>query len=521
MPWSANSGNETSISFEPFKIRAVESIKLNTKEYRMEALKKAYYNPFLLKSEDVIIDLLTDSGISAMSTNQLSGMIKADEVYIGSASFDKFHSAVTHLTGYPEVIPAHQGRAAEKILFQALDLKKYHIVISNGFFDTTKYNIGTAALEYPEPKAEDPVASKFRGNMDLEKLKFYLQSPEVYRVALVLVCVTNSHLSGQPVSLKNLGKVANLCRNHNIPLFLDACRYAENVYYVKKNEPEYKDKSLLEISRDMFALADGCFVSMKKDGLCNTGGFLAMKNVELALKCKENIILNEGFPNYGGLTGRDLEAMAVGIMESINEDFLNYHINLVEDFGSLLEKMDIPVVLPTAGYAVYVNASDTLPGIKRSEHPAWCLYCALYIEGGIRACEIGSVMRAPDEREVHPEFVRFSIPRRVYTFAHLQFVADTLKYIMENRDKYSGYQVVQESDILRHISIKLKPIQIQNSSTKSIKESSNLMVKEIDSRGSHTSISSKLNSKRSERDIDQHFIENKQKTSSVKINTKY
>lgn len=446
---------------EPFRIKTVEPIRQTTREERTDLLAKAHYNLFLLKAEDVLIDLLTDSGTGAMSSGQWAGMMLGDESYAGAKSFYKFETAVQSITHLKHVIPTHQGRAAERILFGAI-LKPGDIVPNNTHFDTTRANTeyrGATALDIPNPEAHDPAAIlPFKGNIDLEKLEHTIvENPG--KVPLAMITVTNNSGGGQPVSMANIRAASKICRRHNIPLFLDCCRFAENAWFIKTREEGYADKTPLEIAQEMFSYVDGATMSAKKDGMANIGGFLALNDDALAEKCKTMLILTEGFPTYGGLAGYDLEAIAVGLEEVLHEDYLNYRIRSVAYLGDILTANGIPIVQPPGGHAIYIDAKGMLPHIPQSEYPAWALSLALYLEGGIRSVEIGSVMfgHQPDgsEKPAAMELVRLAFPRRVYTQSHVDYLAEVLLYVNNIKKDIRGVRIVEAPPVLRHFSAKM------------------------------------------------------------------
>jgi tryptophanase len=449
---------------EPFRIKTVEPIRQTTREERAAALAAARYNVFLLQAEDVLIDLLTDSGTGAMSVHQWSGMMKGDESYAGGRSYAVFERAVREVTGYTQVIPTHQGRAAEHILFSTV-LKAGYIVPNNTHFDTTRANVqdrGGVALDLPiaeghVTQSTDP----FKGNMDVEALDQVLtENPG--RVPLVMITITNNSEGGQPVSIANVRAVRQVCTRHRVPLFIDACRFAENAWLIKQREPGYADRSPREIARELFSLADGCTMSAKKDGMSNIGGFLAMNDAELARRCRTRLVLTEGFPTYGGLAGYDLEAIAVGLNEALDADYLRYRIRSIEYLGEKLIAAGIPIVTPTGGHAIYLDAKRWLAHIPQSQFPAWALTCALYVEGGIRGVEIGSVMfgRQPDgsERPAPMELVRLAFPRRVYTQSHVDYVAEVLLYVNTLVKKIRGVRMVDAPEVLRHFTATFEPV---------------------------------------------------------------
>jgi tryptophanase len=448
---------------EPFRIKTVESIRSTTRVEREAALIEAGYNLFLLKARDVLIDLLTDSGTGAMSSGQWAGMMQGDESYAGARSFYRFESAVREITDLTHVIPTHQGRAAERILFGSL-LKPGDIVPNNTHFDTTRANVeyrGAAALDLAIPEGKQPqFIHPFKGNIDLGALEGLLAgSPD--RVPLVMITVTNNSGGGQPVSMANICAASELCHRYGIPLFLDACRFAENAWFIKLREEGYADKTPLAIAQEMFSYVDGCTMSAKKDGLANIGGFLALNDDDLAQRCKNMLILTEGFPTYGGLAGYDLEAIAVGLHEVLDEDYLRYRIRSVEYLGDILTREGVPIVQPPGGHAIYLDALSMLPHIPQSEYPAWALSLVLYLEGGIRSVEIGSVMFGlqPDgsEKPADMELVRLAFPRRVYTQSHVDYLAEVLLYVNHMRERIRGVRIVEAPPVLRHFSARLVP----------------------------------------------------------------
>jgi tryptophanase len=443
---------------EPFRIKSVEPIRQTTRQEREGALRAAHHNLFLLRASDVLIDLLTDSGTGAMSSRQWAGMMRGDESYAGGESFYRFEESVQRITGLKHVIPTHQGRAAERILFSG------DIVPNNTHFDTTRANVearGATALDIPVPEARQPgTVLPFKGNMDLDALDRVL-SESRERVPLVMMTVTNNSGGGQPVSLENLRAVRRRCQQAGVPLFLDACRFAENAWFIREREAGWNDHTPMQIAQAMFAEVDGATMSAKKDGMANMGGFLAMHDNELARRCRDNLILTEGFPTYGGLAGYDLEAIAVGLNEALDEDYLRYRIRSVAYLADRLRQTGVPMVEPPGGHALYLDAAGMLPHIPSSEYPAWALSCVLYLVGGIRSVEIGSVMfgQQPDgtERAAPMELVRLAFPRRVYTQSHVDYLAEALAYVHERRDRIRGVRIVAQPPALRHFSARLEP----------------------------------------------------------------
>lgn len=448
---------------EPFRIKTVEPIRRTTEADRAAALQEAGYNLFLLKAEDVLIDLLTDSGTGAMSSQQWAGMMRGDESYAGARSYYRFDEAVHDITHLKHVIPTHQGRAAERILFGSL-LKPGNIVPNNTHFDTTRANVeyrGATALDIPIAEARQPqLIHPFKGNIDLAALEQVLvDNPD--NVPLVMITVTNNSGGGQPVSMANIRAAHEICHRHGVPLYLDACRFAENAWFIKIREDGYADKSPLAIAQEMFSYVDGCTMSAKKDGLANIGGFLALNDDDLAQRCKNMLILTEGFPTYGGLAGYDLEAIAVGLHEALQEDYLRYRIRSVEYLGNILTEAGVPLVQPPGGHAIYLDAKAMLPHIPQNEYPAWALSLALYLAGGIRSVEIGSVMFGlqPDgsEKPAANELVRLAFPRRVYTQSHVDYLAEVLLYVNSLRTQIRGVRIVESPPVLRHFSARLEP----------------------------------------------------------------
>jgi len=451
---------------EPFKIKSVEPIRFTTRKEREKLLKDAGYNAFLLYANDVLIDLLTDSGTSAMSAKQWSGIMEGDESYAGSKSFYKFEKAVNKITHMKYIIPTHQGRAAEKILFSIVGAPGKYFP-NNTHFDTTRANIEFSGSEaedlltevgkHPEKRAD------FKGNMDVEKLEAFINDKGAENIPLCILTVTNNSGGGQPVSMQNIREVKEVCKKYNIPLFLDACRFAENAYFIKKREPGYQDKSALEIAQEMFSYTDGATMSAKKDALVNIGGFLALNDDELAMKCRNLLIVTEGFPTYGGLAGRDLEAVAQGLEEVVDEHYLEYRIKSVEYLGNKIVEAGVPIIEPPGGHAIYIDAKRFLPNIPPEQYPGQSIVCELYLEGGIRAVEIGSVMfgKYDDNGKLVPavmELVRMAIPRRVYTQSHIDYVIEIILEVFNNRNKLKGYKIIYEASMLRHFTARFESI---------------------------------------------------------------
>jgi tryptophanase len=448
------------VIMEPFRIKAVEPLRMTTREEREAALEVAGYNVFLLRARDVLIDLLTDSGTGAMSAAQWGALMQGDESYAGSRSFERFDAVVRDLTGFRHVIPTHQGRAAERILFHSA-LQPGDIVINNIHFDTTRANV-----EYEGAEARDLVIAEgrqpatihpFKGNMDLVALEQALRT-DGERVRLVMMTVTNNSGGGQPVSLENLRAVRELAHRFGKPFFIDACRFAENAWFIREREPGQEGRSPKEIAQEMFRLADGALMSAKKDGLANIGGFLALNDDALAQKCRNLLILTEGFPTYGGLAGYDLEAIAQGLIEVVEEDYLRYRIRTIEYLGELLQKAGIPIVVPTGGHAVYIDAAAMLPHIPRTEFPGIALVNGLYVEGGIRSCEIGSVM-FPGTASM--ELVRLAMPRRLYTQSHVDYVGEVAAGLAARKEQLAGWKIVTAPPVLRHFTAQFEPLPVR------------------------------------------------------------
>lgn len=451
---------------EPFKIKAVEPIHFNTKPERIALIEKAHYNAFLLHADDVLIDLLTDSGTSAMSSAQWAGIMTGDESYAGSSSFLHFEKTIQDITGMPVVIPTHQGRAAEKILFTVTG-GKGKTFISNTLFDTTRANIefsGAEGIDLLCEEGKHPgIPAPFKGNMDLAALEKTIAEKGAANIPMVIMTVTNNSGGGQPVSMANIRGAHAICRAHGIPFFIDACRFAENCYFIKVREAGYTEKPVREIAAELFSYADGCTMSAKKDAFANIGGFLALRDEKLAVHCRNLLIITEGFPTYGGLAGRDLEAIAIGLNEVMEESYLHYRIRSMEYLTAKLVEAGVPVMQPAGGHAVYLDGKAFLPHIPVEQYPGQALVCALYTEGGIRSVEVGSLMFGKYDAagKLIPcplELVRLAIPRRVYTQSHIDYVAEVIIDVFQQRDQIKGLRITEEAEVLRHFTAKLVPV---------------------------------------------------------------
>jgi tyrosine phenol-lyase len=452
---------------EPFRIKVVEPIRMTTRDERRRYLAEAGYNVFKLRADDVLIDLLTDSGTSAMSADQWGALMRGDEAYAGSRSFYRFEKVVRDLTGFRHVIPTHQGRAAERILFSTV-CKPGDVVPNNTHFDTTRANVeatGAKAVDLPSPQGLVPAEPHpFKGDMDLDALRALIAEVGKGRIPLCMVTVTNNSGGGQPVSMANLEAVSAVCREHDIPLYLDACRFAENAWFIKEREEGWGDTPVTEIARRMFRLADGCTMSAKKDGLANIGGFLAANDSVLARQEENLLILTEGFPTYGGLAGRDLEAIATGLEEVLAEDYLTYRIASVRYLGEHLAREGVPIMQPPGGHAIYLDAAAFLDHVPGHELPGQALVAELYLEGGVRGVEVGTVMFGhtdPDTgREVpaRMDLVRLAVPRRVYTESQIKYVIDVILAVWARRAEVRGLRITHQEPVLRHFTARFEPL---------------------------------------------------------------
>ena len=451
---------------EPFRIKMVEPIKLTTRREREEMIRAAHFNPFLLRAEDVIIDLLTDSGTSAMSSEAWAAMMRGDESYAGARSWYRFRDTVQDIFGFEQVIPTHQGRAAEHILFGML-VKPDSIVPNNTHFDTTRANIefvGGKAVDLPCRESDDIDSDvPFKGNMDIAALEKLVEEKGPERIPVIMVTVTNNSAGGQPVSMANIREVSRIARGAGIPFYIDACRFAENSFFIKRNEPGFENTPTIDIAREMFSYADGCTMSAKKDAFANIGGFLCSNDAELAQQERNILILSEGFPTYGGLAGRDLEAIAVGLREVLDEHYLDYRLLSTRYVVERLVNAGIPVVSPAGGHAVYLDARRFLPHIDPLEYPGQALAVELYVEAGIRAVEIGTVMfgydpHSGEEKPAHLDLVRLAIPRRVYTQSHMDYVLEAIDLVWQRRKDVRGMKITKAPKFLRHFTAEFEQV---------------------------------------------------------------
>jgi tryptophanase len=452
---------------EPFKIKTVEPIRMTTPEERLGHLEEAGYNVFLLHADHVLIDLLTDSGTSAMSAEQWAAVMRGDEAYAGSRSFYRFQDTVRSIFGFEQVIPTHQGRAAERILFSTV-CRRGDVVPNNTHFDTTRANIeatGARAVDLPCPEGRVPAEPHpFKGNMDLPALERLIGEVGASAIPLCMLTITNNTGGGQPVSMANIREVSALCRRHGIPLYIDACRFAENAYFIKLREAGMGGRPVREIVREMFSYADGCTMSAKKDGLANIGGFLATNDARLAQRERDLLILTEGFPTYGGLAGRDLEAIAVGLEEVLHEDYLQYRLASVRYLGEHIAAAGVPIVQPPGGHAIYIDAAAFLPHVPPRHLPGQAVVAELYLEGGIRAVEVGTVMFGRHdpgtgaETTAAMELVRLAMPRRVYTQSHVDYMIEVIASVWRRRAAIGGFRFAYQAPVLRHFTARFAPL---------------------------------------------------------------
>ncbi len=447
---------------EPFKIKVVEPIRMTTRDEREEYLRRAHFNVFLIRAEHVLIDLLTDSGTGAMSSEQWAGIMRADESYAGAVSFFRFKDRLTGITGFEHVLPTHQGRASERLLFELIG-GKGKVVPNNAHFDTTRANVehsGAEAVNLPIPEAKDPRnRHPFKGNINIESLEKLVRRVGPERIPVVMITVTNNSGGGQPVSLENIRQARAVCDKYKLPLFLDACRFAENAWFIKQREPGQQNRTPAEIAREMFDLADGATISAKKDGIVNIGGVLLVRDEKLFQDASNLLILTEGYVTYGGLSGRDLEAMAQGFEEVLHEDYLQYRIRSTEYLGEKLLAAGVQIVEPAGGHAIYIDAKHFCPHIPPEQFPGQSLVCGLYRHAGIRAVEIGSVMfGGPGRPAPEMELVRLAIPRRVYAQSHIDYVIEAIGELFEQRKSLRGLRIAEAPPALRHFTAKFEEI---------------------------------------------------------------
>ncbi|MCG3138563.1 MAG: Tyrosine phenol-lyase [Phycisphaerae bacterium] len=446
---------------EPFRIKVVEPIKLTTRAQREELLRQVAFNLFAIRAEDVLIDLLTDSGTGAMSSQQWAGMMRGDESYAGAISFYRFYDSVHHLTGFTHILPTHQGRASERILFSVVG-GPGKVIPNNNHFDTTRANIEHSGAEAVDLVIEEGYQIRsnhpFKGNMDPAKLQALIERVGVERIPLCMITVTNNSGGGQPVSLQNIREIRNICHQHKIPFFLDACRFAENAFFIKKREPGMQDRTVASIVRDMFDLADGATISAKKDGLVNIGGVLLLRDEQLVRDARNNLILTEGFPTYGGLAGRDLEALAQGFQEVVDEGYLTYRIRSTEYLGEKLLAAGISIIEPPGGHAIYIDAKSFCDHLPAEQFPGQALSVGLYRHAGIRSVEIGSVMFGQNGKSAPMELVRLAIPRRVYTQSHIDYVVEAILELHQHRHELRGLRIIEEPPQLRHFTVKFEEL---------------------------------------------------------------
>jgi len=452
---------------EPFIIKSVQPIRMTSVAEREKYLKTAHYNLFKIEAQNVLIDLLTDSGTGAMSSEQWAAIMRGDESYAGSVSYQRFEAAVKEIFGFTHVIPTHQGRAAERILFSVM-CQEGDIVPNNTHFDTTRANVefrGAKALDLVIDEGRDPASTHpFKGNMDLEKLEALIKRVGAEKIPLCMLTITNNSGGGQPVSMANIKATRNLLNKYRIPLYFDACRFAENAFFIKLREPGYENISVRDIVQEMFSYGDGCTMSAKKDGMVNIGGFLCTNEGDLAQQEKDLLILTEGFPTYGGLAGRDLEAIAVGLNEVLNEDYLLYRISETKYLGEGLTRLGYPIVQPPGGHAIYIDAKALLPHIPPRQYPGQALSIEIYRVGGIRTVEIGSVMfgkidhKTGKESPGAMELVRLALPRRTHTQSHIDYVLEVAHEVFDKKDKIPGYRITEQPPFLRHFTAKFKPV---------------------------------------------------------------
>jgi tryptophanase len=451
---------------EPFRIKSIESIALRTREEREQILKEAKYNIFKIKAEDIYIDLLTDSGTGAMSTTQWAALMLGDESYAGARSFYRFENIVKGITSKKHIIPTHQGRVAENVFFSTV-LKRGDYIPNNTHFDTTRANAshkGGIPVDFPCPEAAIADELPFKGNMDTRRLESFINEKGADKIPVVFMTVTNNSMGGQPVSMANIKETAAICKKYGIMFFFDCARYAENCYFIKHYEPGYESKTIKKIAQEMFSYSDGALMSAKKDGLANMGGFAAVNDDDLAQRMIELLIIIEGFPTYGGMSGRDMDTVAVGLAEALNEDYLAYRIGQIEYFGKIIERAGAPIIKPTGGHAIFIDAGKFLPHIPSEEFPGQALAVELYKEGGIRGVEIGSLMFGGydpvtgEKITALRELVRLAVPRRMYTGSHLDYVAEIVGKIAKKKGELGGLKITRQSSYLRHFTVELEKL---------------------------------------------------------------
>lgn len=449
---------------EPFRIKVVEPLGVTTREQREHLLREAGFNLFAIKAEHVLIDLLTDSGTGAMSAEQWAAMMRGDESYAGSRSFDRFEATVRDIFGFRHVIPAHQGRAAERILFGTA-CKPGHIVPGNTHFDTTRANIeftGATAVDLPVAEARQPSQiHPFKGNMDTAALQALIESVGPARIPMVMMTVTNNSCGDQPVSMANLREVRRIAAANGIPVYIDACRFAQNAWFIKMREPGYARKTTFEIAREMFSYADGCTMSAKKDGLASIGGFLATNQDLVAQPAKDLLILTEGFPTYGGLAGRDLEAIAIGLREALDEDYLSYHVTVTRYLGEHVSAAGVPIVQPPGGHAVYIDARAFLPHLPACEYPGHALAAELYLEAGIRTVNLGGALSARAGGDGPPDLVRLALPSRVYTQSHVDYAVEAVLKVFARREEIAGLKLTYAAPFLRNFTARFAKVEVR------------------------------------------------------------
>ncbi len=451
---------------EPFRIKMIEPISIVSKEEREEILKRARFNVFKIKAAEIYIDLLTDSGTGAMSDHQWAAVFRGDESYAGARSYFRLEEIVSEITGKKHIIPVHQGRVAENLFFSSI-IKKGDFVPNNTHFDTTRANVthkGGIAVDLPCKEASQDIDFPFKGNIDTSRLEEFIQEHGTEKIPVVFLTVTNNSRGGLPVSMKNIAETSKICRKYGVLFFFDCARYAENAYFIKTSEPGYENRTIKEIAQEMFSYVDGALMSSKKDGLANMGGFVALNDDEIANKITELMIVIEGFSTYGGMSGRDIEAVAAGLKEALNEDYLAYRVGQIRYFGEVLEQAGAPIIKPTGGHAIFIDAGKMLPHIPPEHFPGQALAVELYREGAIRGVEIGTLMFGEKDpvtgetKNAPQELVRLAVPRRVYTVSHLNYVADVVAKIAARKESLRGFRITHEAKYLRHFTIELEQL---------------------------------------------------------------